>query len=190
MMRTQQPAQKEVMVRHWSVKDESNASWSICMYTYLRNIGPPFLHGVFLFSKVWVSNSKLWWLSYSCLLEPHLVILTSGKGITWAYFFAHKSLSEELSSLHNVSYFLRKGIMEPTLCVLLDCPSFDHAASVCLGFSLGTRLCEMRFGYLQGVVFTMNFWNFKVILEKKSFWCLFKTNLFWKIQAILMDRFA
>jgi hypothetical protein len=57
--------------------------------------------------------------------------------------------------------------MEPTLCVLLDCPSFDHAASVCLGFSLGTRLCEMRFGYLQGVVFTMNFWNFKVILKKK-----------------------
>ena len=42
-------------------------------------------------------------------------------------------------------------------------------ASVCLGFSLGTRLCERRFGYLQGVVFTMNFWNFKVILKKNHF---------------------
>jgi hypothetical protein len=28
---------------------------------------------------------------------------------------------------------------------------------------LGMRLCEGRFGYLQGVVFMQNFWNFKVI---------------------------
>jgi len=47
-------------------------------------------------------------------------------------------------------------------------PHLIMPASVCLGFSLGTRLCEMRFGYLQGVVFTMNFWNFKVILKKKN----------------------
>ena len=45
---------QEVMVKHWYVNDESNAWWSICMYTYLRNIGPSFLHEVFLFLKVWV----------------------------------------------------------------------------------------------------------------------------------------
>jgi len=36
-------------------------------------------------------------------------------------------------------------------------------ASVCLGFFLGTRLRERRFGYLQGIVFMQNFWNFKII---------------------------
>jgi hypothetical protein len=73
------PLNQEVMVRHWYVKDESNVSWSICMYTYLRSVGPlsswsslfymefSFLHGVLIFSKVWVSDSKLRWL-FSLLL--------------------------------------------------------------------------------------------------------------------------
>jgi len=67
--------------------------------------------------------------------------------------------------------------------------SLIMSPSVQFGFSLGMRLHGRRFGYLQRVVCTKNFWNFKAI-PKKSFWCLFKTNLFWKIQAILMDRFA
>jgi hypothetical protein len=48
-------------------------------------------------------------------------------------------------------------------------------ASVCLGFSLGTRLCEMRSGYLQGVVFKKNFWNFKVIPKNHFDVCLKQT---------------
>jgi hypothetical protein len=31
------------------------------------------------------------------------------------------------------------------------------------------RLCEGKFGYLQGVVFTKNFWNFKAIPNKNHF---------------------
>ena len=45
---------QKVMMKHRSNNVENNALWSICMYTYLRNIGPLFLHGVFLFSKVGV----------------------------------------------------------------------------------------------------------------------------------------
>jgi hypothetical protein len=39
--------------------------------------------------------------------------------------------------------------------------------SVDFKISLGKRLCEKRIGYLQVVVFIENFWNFKVIPNKK-----------------------
>jgi hypothetical protein len=42
-------------------------------------------------------------------------------------------------------------------------PNLIMSPSVQFGFSLGIRLCERKFGYLQGVVFMKNFWNFKVI---------------------------
>jgi len=42
-------------------------------------------------------------------------------------------------------------------------PSLIMSPSVQFGFSLGMRLCGRRFGYLQGVVFMENFWNFKAI---------------------------
>jgi hypothetical protein len=49
----------------------------INMHVYLpEKYRFPFLYGVFIFSKVWVSDSKLWWLFRSCLLELYLVILT------------------------------------------------------------------------------------------------------------------
>jgi len=41
--------------------------------------------------------------------------------------------------------------------------------SVQFGFSLGMRLYGRRFGYLQRVVFTKNFWNFKAIPNKNHF---------------------
>ena len=45
---------QEVMMKHRFDNVESNALWLICMYTYLRKYRSPFLHGVFLFSKVGV----------------------------------------------------------------------------------------------------------------------------------------
>jgi len=146
-------------MRHWSVKDESNASWSICMYTYLRNIFP--LSSLIFYLESLSLYSKLWWLfracllkshlvdlffiefffslivSFdgfgSCLLKPYLVILTFEKDTTSTYFFAH-NLSEWLLALYYISCFLRKGIMEPTLCVLVDCPPIWSCLQV---FNLG-----------------------------------------------------
>jgi hypothetical protein len=43
--------------------------------------------------------------------------------------------------------------------------SLIMSPSVQFWFSLGMRLYGRRFGYLQRVVFTKNFWNFKVILK-------------------------
>jgi hypothetical protein len=77
MMKAQQPAQKEVTMRHRFEKDESNASWSICMCTYLRNIGPLFFME-FSFSQKFESLIVSFDGSFSfCLLESYLVILTS-----------------------------------------------------------------------------------------------------------------
>jgi hypothetical protein len=44
--------------------------------------------------------------------------------------------------------------------------SLIMSLSVQIGFSLGMRLYGRRFGYLQRVVFTKNFWNFKAIPKK------------------------
>ena len=65
--------------RHRSIRDESNASWTICMYTYLRNIGPlSFIEFSFpqKFESLIVSFDGSF---LSRLLEPYLVILTSGR---------------------------------------------------------------------------------------------------------------
>jgi len=113
-----------------------------------------FLHGVFLFLKVWVSNCKLWFLFRSCLLKLHLVFLTSENGMTSAYFFTYKLLSQGLLALPYIFYCFRKEIIEPTLfCVFGLPPNLIMPPSVQFGFFLGMRLCERRFGYLKGVVF-------------------------------------
>jgi hypothetical protein len=41
--------------------------------------------------------------------------------------------------------------------------SLIMSPSIQFGFSFGMRLCGRKFGYLQGVVFMKNFWNFKAI---------------------------
>jgi len=42
------------------------------------------------------------------------------------------------------------------------------------------RLCEGRFGYLQGVVFMQNFWNFKAIPDAKIILTLIQSKLILK----------
>jgi len=111
------------------------------------------------------------------------MILTSGKGMILSYFFAHKPLSEGLPALHYISYFLRKGIMKSTLlCVWWIAPQLDYVQSVQFGFSLGMRLCGKRFGYLQGVVFMKNFWNFKVVPNKNHVDVCLKQTCFEKFK--------
>jgi len=151
------------MVRHWYVKDESNVSWSIYMYTYLRSVGPlsswsslfymefSFLHRVLIFSKVWVSDSKLRWL-FSLLLTRVISCDIDPLGKTW---YRHTSLSsaplsQGLPILPDI--FPRKGIMEPTLPDAFDCPPTWSCPQV-FKSGLGMRLYEGRFGYLQRVVF-------------------------------------
>jgi len=143
MMRAQQPAQKEVTMRHRSVKDENNAWGSLCMYTYLRNIGPLFFME-FFFSQKFESLIVSFDGSFrSYLLESYLVILTSMRGMTSTYFFVHKPLSEGLSASPNIFCFLRRRIMESALCVLVDCPIVWSCLQVFnLGFPWGWGYME------------------------------------------------
>ena len=176
-------------MRHRSVRDESNASWSTCMYTYLTNIGPPFLHGD-SFSQKYESLIVIFDGSFcSCSLESYLVILTSRRGNTSTYFFAHKPLSKGLPAMHYISCFLIRGIMESALYVCQIAPQFDHVSKCSIWVFLGDEAMWKKIWLFTSSCFHGEFLEFQSY-SKKTFWCLFKTNLFWKIQAILIDRFA
>jgi hypothetical protein len=163
MMRAQQPAQKEVMVRHRFINNESNASWLICMYTYLRNIDPLFFIEFSFFSKVWLSDRKLWWLFRSCLLKSYLVILTFERDQHTCFLTNFNLMGCQLPPTFSI-FLEGESWSQPFVFVRLP-PNLIMSSSVQFGFSLGMRLCGRRFGYLQGVVFMKNFWNFKAILK-------------------------
>jgi hypothetical protein len=116
------------MVKHQFVNDESNASWSKYMYTYLRNIGSLFFMEFSFFSKVWVSDSKLWWLFLFLLTRVISCDLDLWKGYDISILLFLQPLSERLSALSNIFCFLRKRINKPTLlCVCWITPQLDHA---------------------------------------------------------------
>jgi hypothetical protein len=178
------------MVRHWSVKDESNASWSKCMYTYLRNVGPlsswssffymefSFLHRVLIFSKVWVSDSKLRWLFsllltrvISCDIDPwerlDIVILLCPpplylKGCQFC-----------------PTFFLGRESWSQLYQMLLIALQLDHTpkyANQVWGW-----------GYVkEGVVIYKELFSCrifgisKLFHKKKSFWHRFKADSFWR----------
>jgi len=79
-----------------------------------------FLYGVFLFSKVRVLVVNFDGFFRSCLLESSIMILTYRKDLISSYFFVFHPLSKGLPILPDI--FLRKGIMEPGLACVFDCP--------------------------------------------------------------------
>jgi hypothetical protein len=53
------------------------------------------------------------------------------------------------------------------------------------------RICERRFGYLQGVVFMQNFWNFKAIPRTEIILTSIQSRTHSdKIQVIPMEKFS
>jgi hypothetical protein len=105
------------------------------------------------------------------------MILTSRKDLISSYFFVLHPLSQGLPILPDI--FLRKEIMEPALPGVFYCPQLDHAPKCFnLGFFfLGWGYVKEGLGYLQGVVFMQNFWNFKVIPINKSFFTSIQSKL-------------
>ena len=86
--------------------------------------------------------------------------------------------------------FPRKGIMEPALLDVFDCPPAWSCPQV-FKPGLGMRLCERRFGYLQGAIFMQNFWNFKSYSRHRNHFdvCSKQTHSE-GIQVIPMERFS
>ena len=188
------------MVRHWSVKDESNASWSICMYTYLRNVGPLFFME-FSFSQKFESLIVRFNGSFgSCLLESSLVILTLGR--TWYHHTSLSSapLSQELPILPNS--FLERESWSQLYQMFFIAPLAWSYPQI-FNSGLGMRLYEGRFGFWQGVVFMQNFWNFKAIPDteiiltsiqsrlilKKFKWFLWRSfQMWWKLFILIFGE--
>jgi hypothetical protein len=77
----------------------------------------------------------------------------------------------------NIFYFLRRGIMEPTLCVLVNCPPAWSCPQV-FKSGLGMRLSEGRFG--QELFSCRIFGISKLFQTQKSFRHRFKANSFWR----------
>jgi len=59
-------------------------------------------------------------------------------------------------------------------------PTLIMPLSVQFKFSLGMRLCDKRFGYLQGFIFMENFWNFKIIPNTETILTLVSGKLILK----------
>jgi len=159
-----------------------------------------FLHGVLIFSKVWVSDCKLRWLFsllltrvISCDIDPwerlDIIILLCPPP-----FY--------LKGCQFCPMFLRKGIMEPALPDVFDCPLAWSCPQV-FKLGLGMRLYERRFGFWQGVVFMQNFWNFKAIPQteiiltsiqsrlilKKFKWFLWRGfQKWWKLFVLILVK--
>ena len=105
------------------------------------------------------------------------MILTSRKGLMSSYIFVLHPLYQELPILPDI--FLRKGIMEPALPCVFDCPpAWSSPPSVQLGFSLGWGYVKVSLGFfVQWNVFMQNFWNFQVIPITKSILTLVQNKL-------------
>ena len=156
---------------------KANTLGLICMYTYLKNIGPYFFI-VSFFSQKWNVDSKLRWPFHSCLLKSHLVILTPGKVLMPSYIFVLHPLSQGLPILPNI--FLRKGILEPALPCVFDCPpAWSCPLNVQFRFSLGWGYVRVSLGFLYNEMFSCKiFGTSKLFQPQNSFWHWFKTNLF------------
>jgi len=164
-----------VLIKHRLDNVESNALWSICMYTYLRNIGPHFFMVSFFSQKLecwqWTSMafSLLLTRVISCDLDPQerldiIILFCPPSFISMVANFAQQ--------------FLRKGIMEPTLLDVFDCPLTWSCPQV-FKSGLGMRLCEGRFDkefFFHAEIFGIS----KLFQTHKSFWHRFKTNSFWR----------
>jgi hypothetical protein len=109
------------MVKHQPVNVENNALWLICMYTYLRNIGHPFLYGVFLFSKVWVLIANFDGL-FAPAYSSH-ILWSWPLGRVWYHrTFLSSNLYLKGHQLCPTFCFLRKRIMEPILLHVFGLP--------------------------------------------------------------------
>jgi hypothetical protein len=134
----------------------------------------PFLHGVFLFSKVEVlvvNFDDFFALAYSSY-----ILWSWPLGKIWCY---HTSLSStlDLKSCQFCPIILRKGIMEPALpCIFRLPPSLIMPPSVQFGFGDEAMWRKVW----QRVVFMQNFWNSKTIPDTEIILTLIQSKLILK----------
>jgi len=134
----------------------------------------PFLHGVFLFSKVEVlvvNFDDFFALAYS----SH-ILWSWPLGKIWCH---HTSLSSTLNlkSCQFCPIFLERESWSQPYQIFFYCSPAWSCPQV-FNSGLGMRLCEGRFG--QELFSCRNFGIPKLFQTQKSFWHRFKANSFWK----------
>jgi len=146
------------------------------MHVYLpEKYRSPFLHGVFLFSKVGmlaVNFDGFFALAYS----SH-ILWSWPLGRTWCH---HTSLSSALylkGCQFCPVFFLERESWSQPYQAFFDCPQAWSYPQV-FKSGLGMRLYEGRFG--QELFSCRNFGISKLFQTQKSFWHWFKANSFWK----------
>ena len=194
-VRAQKRSSNEVWLKNALPKSDDETSicqcWKQCiminMHVYLpEKYRSPFLHGVFLFSKVGVlavDFDGFFALAYS----SHL-LWSWPLGRTW---YRHTSLSSiPLSQGLPIlpDSFLRKVIMEPALPEVFYCPPAWSYPQV-FNLSLGMRLCEGRFdNELLSCRFVLEFQSYS--RHKNHFDIDSKQTHSEEIQVIHMERFS
>jgi len=156
------------------------------MHVYLpEKYRSPFLHGVFLFLKVGVLTVNF--NGFFALAYSSHILWSWLLGRTWCH---HTSLSFALylkDCQFCLTFFLRKGIMEPTLPRVFDCPPAWSCPQV-FNSGLGMRLYEGRFGFWQGVTEFLEFQSYS--RHKNHFDIDSKQTYSEEIQVIPMEGFS
>jgi hypothetical protein len=143
----------------------------IDMHVYLPDkYRPPISSWCLSFLKSWSVGSKLRWLFHSCILESHLVILTSGKGLMPSYFYVLHLLSQGLPILPDI-FLKRESWSQPYHVFFLLPPSLIMPPKCSNWVYFGVSICESKFGFfVQRNVFIQNFRTSKLFQPQKSFW--------------------
>ena len=161
------------------------------MYTYLRNIGPLFFMK-FSFSQKFESLIISFDGSSALAYSSH-ILWSWPLGEIW---HQHTSFSTNLflkgfQLCLTFSIFLEEESWSQPYVFwwIAPPPQFDHVYKCSIWDFLRDEAMWKKIWLFTRSCFHEKILEFQSYSEK-SFWCLFKTNLFWKIQAILMNRFA
>jgi len=126
----------------------------------------PFLHGVFLFSKVGVlvvNFDGFFIFAYS----SHIMWAGPLEGFCYSFLY--------LKGWQLCLIFLERESWSQPYRVFFIAPQLDHAPKCSI---LGMRLCERRFN--KELFSCRNFGISKLFQTQKSFWSRFKANSFWR----------
>jgi hypothetical protein len=139
----------------------------IDMHVYvLEKYRPPFLHGVFLFSKVGVlvvNFDDFFILAYS----SHIMWAGPLDGFCYSFLY--------LKGCQLCLIFLERESWSQPYCVFLIAPQLDHAPQVFNWVYFGGE--DMWMKVWHRVVFMQNFWNFKAFPNTKIILILVQSKL-------------
>jgi len=160
------------------------------MHVYLpEKYKPPFLHGVFLFSKVGVlivNFDGFFILAYS----SHFLKAGPLEGFSCHPTSMSSTLYLKGCQFCPIFSLKRKSWSQPYHVFLIALPAWSCPPSVQIGFTLGWGYVKVSLGFfVQWNVFMQNFWNFQVIPIRKIILTLVQNKLVLRNSSDSYDMF-